>query len=171
MKIKDIERTANVAWSPANQTSIYLAAGTAAQQLDASFNTNAALEIYALNLTDPGMDMELKATLASEHRFHKVIWGSNGSGDDSTGTIVTGSDGGLVQIYDAAKLLKGGNGLVSRHDNHSGPVHALDFNPFQANLLATGASESEIYIWDMNNMTNPMTTGMTLCIDLFDNSY
>jgi len=37
MKIKEINRTANVAWSPKQQHPIYLAAGTAAQQLDASF--------------------------------------------------------------------------------------------------------------------------------------
>lgn len=41
MKVKDIERTANVAWSPKNHHPIYLAAGTAASQLDASFNTSA----------------------------------------------------------------------------------------------------------------------------------
>ena len=29
----------------------------------------------------------------------------------------------------------------------------------QSNLLATGASESEIYIWDLNNISTPMTPG------------
>ena len=37
MKVKEIELTANIAWSPAGQHPIYLAAGTAAQQLDATF--------------------------------------------------------------------------------------------------------------------------------------
>ena len=37
MKVKDVNRTANIAWSPAPQYPIYLAAGTAAQQLDATF--------------------------------------------------------------------------------------------------------------------------------------
>ena len=37
MKIKEVDRTANVAWSPAAQHPIYLATGTAAQQLDATF--------------------------------------------------------------------------------------------------------------------------------------
>jgi len=37
MKLKEIDRTANIAWSPASQHPIYLAAGTAAQQLDATF--------------------------------------------------------------------------------------------------------------------------------------
>jgi len=42
MKLKEIDRTAHVAWSPAKiqeqQANVnYLVAGTAAQQLDASF--------------------------------------------------------------------------------------------------------------------------------------
>lgn len=157
MKIKDLERTANIAWSPANQNSIYLASGTAAQQLDASFNTNAVLEIYTLNLADLSLDLELKSSSSSDGRFHKIVWGSYG---DQSGTIVGGCDAGIIQIYNAAKLLRGEPGLVSKQDKHTGPVHALDFNPFQSNLLATGATESEIYIWDMNNTTTPMTPGI-----------
>ncbi|XP_063916558.1 protein transport protein Sec31A [Zophobas morio] len=158
MKVKDLERTANVAWSPKAHTPILLAAGTAGQLLDASFNTNAALEIYSLNLAEPGPDMVLKATTPSEHRFHKIIWGAHG-GDQTSGTIVGGCDGGLIQIYSASKLLNGDSGLICRQDKHSGPVHALDFNPFQQNLFATGAAESEIFIWDLNNTNTPMSPG------------
>ena len=86
--------------------------------------------------------------------------------------------------YDAAKLVKGAeDALVLSIDKHTGPVAALDFNPFQvrspqklenliveilrapdqnimqANLLASGASESEIHIWDVNKLTAPMTPG------------
>lgn len=35
----------------------------------------------------------------------------------------------------------------------------MDFNPFQSNLLATGATDSEIFIWDLNNATSAMTPG------------
>ncbi|ENN70527.1 hypothetical protein HUJ04_007968 [Dendroctonus ponderosae] len=157
MKVKDIERTANVAWSPKNQSPIYLAAGTAASQLDASFNTNAALEIYALNITEPGPDTRLVSTLASEHRFHKLIWGSSGA--DPIGTIIAGCDDGLLQIYSASKLLKNESALISKQQTHSGPVHALDFNSFQQNLFASGAGDSEIFIWDLNNTSTPMSPG------------
>ncbi len=37
MKVKEIDRTANICWSPASQYPIYVATGTAAQQLDATF--------------------------------------------------------------------------------------------------------------------------------------
>ncbi|XP_044758611.1 protein transport protein Sec31A isoform X2 [Coccinella septempunctata] len=156
MKVKDLERTANVAWSPKNCNPIYLAAGTAAQQLDASFNTNAALEIYSLNLTEPGLDLKQHCSVPSEHRFHKLIWGATSA---AQGTIIGGCDSGIIKIYNATKLLNNENGLVMQQDKHNGPVHSLDFNPFQHNLFATGASDSEIFIWDMNNLQTPMSPG------------
>ncbi|KAJ1529899.1 hypothetical protein ONE63_006629 [Megalurothrips usitatus] len=152
MKVKELDKTVNVAWSPQAQHPIFLAAGTAAQQLDASFSTSSSLEIHALNLGEPGLEMQLVASAPSEQRFHKVVWGNNGA-------IVGGCDGGLVQIYNSQKLLAGEKAPVARQDKHTGPVRALDFNPFQSNLLATGASESEIYIWDVNNISTPMTPG------------
>ena len=42
---------------------------------------------------------------------------------------------------------------------HVGAVRSLDANPFQSNLLASGASESEIFIWDLNSPGNPMSPG------------
>lgn len=159
MKVKDLERTANIAWSPSNEHPIYLAAGTAAQQLDASFNTNAVLEIYSLNLSEPGLDMELKSSVTADQRFNKVIWGGYDKANGH-GTIVGGCDRGVIQIYNASKLLKSETALSAQTTKHTGSVHALDFNPFQSNLLATGAAESEIYIWDLNNTNAPMTPGV-----------
>ena len=37
MKVKEIDVTANLAWSPDAVSPVYLATGTAAQQLDATF--------------------------------------------------------------------------------------------------------------------------------------
>jgi len=162
MKVKEIDRTANIAWSPQNQVPTYLAAGTAAQQLDASFSTNSNLEIYGLNLSEPGHDMPCLASLPVEQRFHKVVWGACGmtEGTSPSGMIVGGADRGVISIYDAAKLIKGEeNSLIFSKDKHTGPVGALDFNPFQPNLLASGGSESELYIWDVNKIGTPMTPG------------
>lgn len=91
-------------------------------------------------------------------RFHKIIWGSYGN--NPAGIIVGGCDYGIIKIYSAAKMLANDNNyLISQTDRHTGPVRALDFNPFQANLLATGATENEIYIWDIVNTNSPMTPG------------
>lgn len=161
MKVKEIDRTANIAWSPATHHPIYLAAGTAAQQLDATFSTTAALEIYALNLTEPGLDMYMKGSAVSDFRFHKIVWGCEGmkSSELSSGVIVGGADGGNIMIYDAAKLIKGDAAILHHNTKHTGSVHSLDFNKFQDCLLASGASESEIFIWDLNNPTSPVTLG------------
>lgn len=66
MKIKELQKTVNVAWSPLPQFPIYLAAGSAAQQLDSS--ASSVLEIYSTNFSDPGYDLELKAALPSQYR-------------------------------------------------------------------------------------------------------
>ena len=64
-------------------------------------------------------------------------------------------------MHDAAKLIKGDvTVLVFSTDKHTRPVVALDFNPFQSNLLASGGSESELYIWNMNKLGTPMTPGV-----------
>jgi len=161
MKVKEVDRTANIAWSPAPQVPIYLAAGTAAQQLDATFSTTSSLELYTLNLSETGHDMPVIASLPVEQRFHKVIWGQNGmeAGQTVSGLIVGGSDRGVINVYDADKLIKGEDCVVMSENKHTGPVAALDFNPYQHNLLASGASESEIFIWDVNKKTAPMNPG------------
>lgn len=71
MKIKELQKTVNIAWSPAPQYPIYLAAGTAAQQFDS--NVNSSLEIYSTNFSDPSYDLELKASLPSQYRYLFII--------------------------------------------------------------------------------------------------
>lgn len=69
MKVKELEKTVNLAWSPKSQYPILLAAATTAQQLDASFSTTASLDIYSVNLGDPSMDLELRHSVSSELRL------------------------------------------------------------------------------------------------------
>lgn len=68
MKIKELQKTVNIAWSPAQSKHLYLAAGTAAQQIDTSLNSSATLELYEIDLTDPGFDLNLKASQNSPYR-------------------------------------------------------------------------------------------------------
>ncbi|CAB0038171.1 unnamed protein product [Trichogramma brassicae] len=158
MKVKELHKNVNVAWSPQAHYPLLLAAGTAAQQLDASFSTSASLDLYSLNLQQPGYDMQLSASVPSDERFHKIVWGAYGN--DPAGIIVGGCDQGKIKIYSAAKVLaKDSNSLLSSPERHKGPVKAMDLNPFQSNLLATGSTESEIFIWDLNNLSTPMSPG------------
>lgn len=52
MHIKEIDCTATVAWAPASSNSTRIATGTLAGAMDASFSSNAELEIHELNLGD-----------------------------------------------------------------------------------------------------------------------
>ncbi|NXL84711.1 SC31A protein, partial [Alectura lathami] len=162
MKLKEVDRTAMQAWSPAQQHPIYLATGTSAQQLDATFSTSASLEIFELDLSDPSLDMKSYATFSSSHRYHKLIWGphSTAAGGSVSGVLIAGGENGSVVLYDPAKIVAGdAEVVIAQKDKHTGPVRALDVNIFQTNLVASGANESEIYIWDLNNFATPMTPG------------
>ncbi|TNN03464.1 hypothetical protein fugu_000493 [Takifugu bimaculatus] len=161
MRLKEIQRTAHQAWSPAGHHPMYLALGTAAQQLDASFNTTAALEIFEMDFSQPSLDMQLKGSLKTPNRLHSIVWVNFGMGADGTGgRLIGGSENGILTVYNPDIIMSSGaDAVVGQSDKHTGPIRALDFNPFQSNLLASGANDSEIYIWDLNNFSSPMTPG------------
>ncbi|XP_068190782.1 protein transport protein Sec31A isoform X2 [Antennarius striatus] len=163
MKLKEVQRTAIQSWSPAQHHPIYLATGTSAQQLDASFSTNASLEFFELDLTEPSLDMKSCGSFSSSHRYHKLVWGPygmDGGGGHPSGVLIAGGENGDVILYDPAKIMAGESDvIVAESKKHTGPVRALDVNPFQTNLVASGSNESEIYIWDMNNFGSPMAPG------------
>ncbi|KAK3522089.1 hypothetical protein QTP70_024350 [Hemibagrus guttatus] len=162
MKLKEINRTAIQAWSPAQQHPIYLAAGTSAQQLDATFSTNASLEIFELDLAEPTLAMKSCGAFSSPHRYHKLVWGPHGVNDEEmpSGVLIAGGETGNIILYDPSKIIAGDSEVViAQSDKHTGPVRALDVNSFQTNLVASGGNESEIYIWDLNSFSTPMTPG------------
>uniref|UniRef100_A0A8C8Z2I5 Protein transport protein Sec31A n=1 Tax=Prolemur simus TaxID=1328070 RepID=A0A8C8Z2I5_PROSS len=161
MKLKELERPAVQAWSPASQYPVYLATGTSAQQLDASFSTNGTLEIFEVDFRDPSLDLKCKGVLSASSRFHKLIWGSFGNGLlEGSGVIAGGGDNGMLTLYNVTHILSSGKEpVIAQRQKHMGAVRALDFNPFQGNILASGASNSEIFIWDLNNLSVPMTPG------------
>lgn len=68
MKIKELQKSVNVAWSPAQHASVMLAAGTAAQQMDLASSTSSVLEVYDANLSEAGYDMVVRGSQASQYR-------------------------------------------------------------------------------------------------------
>ncbi|UYV63213.1 SEC31A [Cordylochernes scorpioides] len=152
MKVKEIAGTCHFAWSPTDHC---LVTGTAAQQLDATFSTTAALELWQLDMSQPNLEAEKCASLTTEQRFHQMAWGKHG-------VIVAGTGGGTLLIYNPDRLKAGqSDALLAQHTHHTGPVRALDFNPFQPHLLASGAAESTILVWDLKTMGKPMAPGST----------
>lgn len=70
-------------------------------------------------------------------RSYKIVWGEaekTSDSDCSAGLLVCGADNGVINIYDPTKLIdnpEGEGALVNSSTKHTGPVRALDFNPFQ----------------------------------------
>ena len=63
---------------------------------------------------------------------------------------------GAVNIWDAGGVLSNQpNSLISRSEVHKGQVLALEFHPEQVNLMASGSSDGEVYIWDLANPGAP----------------
>ena len=49
--------------------------------------------------------------------------------------------------------------LIVRNATHTGPVRALGANPIQTNLLSSGATNGEVFIWDLNNPAKSYSPG------------
>lgn len=45
--------------------------------------------------------------------------------------------------------------LLSRSEHHKGQVLSLAFHPVQPNLLASGASDGEVFVWDLVDPLKP----------------
>lgn len=137
-------------------------------QACAFLSTSSTLDILKLDLSNPSTELELCGSIVAESRFNKLLW-SEHSSQSAHDLLVAGCENSKIYLYDYEKILdattttttsKAGTvEPVIRLEKHSGPVAALDINPFQHNLLASGSSASEILIWDLNNPSVPMSPG------------
>lgn len=70
------------------------------------------------------------------HRLHSIVWVNFGMGEDGTGgRLVGGSENGTLTVYNPEAIMNSGaETVVGQSDKHTGPIRALDFNPFQVNV-------------------------------------
>lgn len=55
--------------------------------------------------------------------------------DETGGRLICGSESGSLTVYKPEAIMNSGaDSLVGQSDKHTGPVRALDFNPFQVNI-------------------------------------
>lgn len=68
------------------------------------------------------------------------MWVNFGEGEDGLGgRLIGGSDNGTVTVYSPEAIVtSGAEAIIGQSDKHTGPVRALDFNPFQVILVAAG---------------------------------
>lgn len=163
--VKQVQRCATVAFSP---TSPYIATATMAGAIDLSFSTTACLEVFKVDYSKPSADMPLAGgAVAATERFHRLVWGPTGSDTEglSHGVIAGGLVDGSVNLYNPAKIIgspigeeptDGPSGaVITKLQKHTGPVRGLEFNSFSPNLLASGAEDGELCIWDLANPAQP----------------
>ncbi|RKP26201.1 WD40-repeat-containing domain protein, partial [Syncephalis pseudoplumigaleata] len=162
MPLKSIQRTATVAWSPANPNDPLLATGTVAGALDDSFSNTTELEIFRLGLDDKdATELSTPAGVVSSNaRFNRLSWGGV-TADRPLGVIAGGLENGELMLWDPDAIINGNaeGAELFRSSNHSGAVCGLDFNPFQNNLLASAGGNGEIFVWDLANLSKPYSPG------------
>ncbi|KAJ6777589.1 WD40/YVTN REPEAT-LIKE-CONTAINING DOMAIN ANCESTRAL COATOMER ELEMENT 1 SEC16/SEC31-RELATED [Salix koriyanagi] len=149
--IKSVNRSASVALAP---DSPYMAAGTMAGAVDLSFSSSACLEVFKLDFQSEDHDLPVVGECQSSERFNRLAWGRNGSGSDTygLGLIAGGLVDGNIDIWNPLSLIRSEaseNALVGHLSRHKGPVRGLEFNSIAPNLLASGADDGEICIWDL----------------------
>ncbi|CAH2058748.1 unnamed protein product [Thlaspi arvense] len=155
--IKGVGRSASVALAP---DAPYMAAGTMAGAVDLSYSSSANLEIFKLDFHSDDRDLTLAGKIPSSERFNRLAWGRNGSGseDFSLGLIAGGLVDGNIHLWNPLSLIgsqSSENALVGNLSVHKGPVRGLEFNAITSNLLASGADDGEICIWDLAKPSEP----------------
>ncbi|XP_016449557.2 protein transport protein SEC31 homolog B-like isoform X2 [Nicotiana tabacum] len=157
--IKVVNRSASAAFAP---EAPYLAAGTMAGAVDLSFSSTANLDIFEVDFVSDDRQLILAGSVPSSERFNRLSWGKcqSNSEEFSHGIIAGGLVDGNIGLWNPKPLISKGSeaiesALVGNLSRHRGPVRGLEFNGFTPNLLASGADEGEICIWDIAKPSEP----------------
>jgi protein transport protein SEC31 len=153
MKLKEIHRTSTFAWSPISSIPT-LATGTVSGALDESFSNESALEIWTPNFLDleefelgiPGTGEPARGVVMDSARFNRLAWGFIDSSKTKT-VIAAGMENGELVLWDPDRIIARSptaESQLMRNNRHTGPVRALDFNPNNGHVLASGAIAGEV---------------------------
>ncbi|KAI0243831.1 protein transport protein S31 [Massospora cicadina] len=158
-----INRTVSVAWSPIQSCSA-ICTGTVAGALDETFSNTTQLEIFKLDWSKGQREegeLEPSGVVTTNARFNRLAW-TVPTGEYSLGVIAGGMENGEIDFWDPAAILNRASTegcLISRQSKHTGAVRGLDFNPLQPSLLASGAANGEVFIWNLGDLTKPYSPG------------
>ncbi|PNH07174.1 Protein transport protein Sec31A [Tetrabaena socialis] len=159
--VKQIDRSATAAFCP---HAPFLAAGTVAGAIDISFSTSSVLELFSLDFASNAESLTPCGTVAAPERFNRLAWGQHIGSDQSfprLGLLAGGLADGSVSLWDPTVLLdplakeQHRSPLLAKMQKHTGAVKGLEFNSFSPNLLASGAADSDLCIWDLAKPSTP----------------
>lgn len=159
-EIKSIERSAMFTFCP---SAPFLAAGSVAGAIDLSFSTSSQLEIFSLDYASPARLLQpVGLPVQAPERFSKLSWVDTSGSELSHlkyGMLGGGLSDGTVCVWNPAPIIEGSrapdSALLCRLNKHQGAVRGLEFNPLSPKLLASGAMDGEVCIWDLANPAQP----------------
>ncbi|KAL6648128.1 hypothetical protein ACP70R_012352 [Stipagrostis hirtigluma subsp. patula] len=157
--VKSVQRAALSALPPDGAP--YLAAGTVMGAVDADFSSVAAIELFGLDLRSDAADLPLLAAAPAPDRFHRHRWSRPlARGAFALGVLAGGLGDGTVALWNPRAMISSeGAGaedaMVARLEKHKGPVRGLDFSGLEPHLLASGADEGEVIVWDLKDPAVP----------------
>ncbi|KAL1559573.1 transducin family protein / WD-40 repeat family protein [Salvia divinorum] len=160
--IKSANRSASAAFSP---DGAYVAAGTMAGAVDLQFSSSANLDLFELDFESDDRQMELAGSAPSSEKFNRLSWGKGAANSEEypLGLIAGGLVDGSIALWNPKTLIgkykkgiaAGENALAGNLSKHKGAVRGLEFNSLSPNLLASGAEEGDICIWDVSKPSEP----------------
>lgn len=159
-EIKSIERSAMFTFCP---SAPFLAAGSVAGAIDLSFSTSSQLEIFSLDYASPARLLQpVGLPVQAPERFSKLSWVDTSGTELSHlkyGMLGGGLSDGTVCVWNPAPIIEGNgvadSALLCRLSKHQGAVRGLEFNPLSPKLLASGAMDGEVCIWDLAKPAQP----------------
>lgn len=160
VRLREIPRTAVFAWVPGSGSPL-IVTGTRTGAVSDDFSSEIKVELWELGLEKLDAEAELKPAggITTDSGFNDIAW-SEPTDEHPLGVIAGALENGSVDLWDAEKLRKGGEGaFISRTTKHSGPAKGVQFNPHRHSLLASVGAKGEIFIYDLGNMANPFKLG------------
>jgi len=140
-----------------------VAAGSVAGAIDLSFSTSSQLEIFALDYATSNRRLQpIGQAIQASERFAKLSWVDTSGSELANleyGMLGGGLSDGTVCVWNPAPIIEGtsapDSALLCRMSKHQGAVRGLEFNPLSPKLLASGAMDGEVCIWDLATPTQP----------------
>jgi len=149
-EVKDIGATS--AWCPVKTGKSLIAVGTKDGASGQSFDDyGGELSVYSMDLCQDNGTPKQIAKTESSSRFHCLAWGAKGP--SGMGVIAGGLQNGVINVWDPKNM----QNPLAKIEKHKGNVNSMAFNPHAGkdHLMATGASDHEVYIVDLNNPQKP----------------
>ncbi|KAJ8907166.1 hypothetical protein NDN08_003648 [Rhodosorus marinus] len=163
--IAEIARLSTASWAPTSSSNPYMiAAGTLGGSVSSSFDAGGNLEIFSIDMSKRTLNPVVHPVETTE-KFSRLSWGGIAQDlSDSFGLVAGGMEDGAVQIWDVQALSRGNQGdryrgLVFQTSpdqrQHQGAVAGLQFNELNPAMLASGAADGSLCVWDLGNGGNP----------------